>query len=85
MTRWSAGQRQCLESMGYVVPERRGASADGGPAVLRDLPLPPRVRAGLDRWMGPGWHDWAAPKLPATGAGFKRALWRRIRDWRRGA
>ena len=85
MTAWSSAQRRCLEAMGYGVPERRTVAAASGPVALRDLPLPPRLRAGLERWMGPGWQEWAAPEAPANGADFKRALWRRIRDWRRGA
>jgi hypothetical protein len=85
VTRWSPAQRQCLDAMGYVVPERRTMAVASGPVALRDVSLPPRLRAGLERWMGPGWQEWPVPDAPAMGADFKRALWRRIRDWRRGA
>lgn len=51
---------------------------------MSSLGLPPQLRGGLERWVGALWSDWPAPEGRPADAGFKRALWRRVRDWRRG-
>ncbi len=69
--------------MGYAVLERR-PSASQEAASLARVALPPGLRHGLERWVGTLWSDWPAPSGEPKDAAFKRALWRRIRDWRRG-
>ena len=46
--------------------------------------LPWRWRGGLERWVGALWAEWPSPQGRPGDAAFKRALWRRVRDWRRG-
>ena len=87
MIGWSPAQRQALEAMGFQ-PLRRIAPSVPGEAptrLLADVELPRSLRDGLERWMGPAWQQCPAPPGRFGDAAFKRALWRRIRDWRRGA
>jgi hypothetical protein len=51
---------------------------------LAAMALPPRLRGGLERWVGALWAEWPSPQGRPGDAAFKRALWRRVRDWRRG-
>ncbi|HAI58255.1 MAG TPA: hypothetical protein DCM32_00040 [Xanthomonadaceae bacterium] len=78
-------QRRALAAMGLDPLRRRAGPpvAAGGPA-LGELALPSRMRGGLDRWVGGLWSNWPAPPGQPGEAAFKRALWRRVRDWRRG-
>lgn len=76
-------QRRALAAMGYTLVQRRGDVAAAGPA-LSMLDLPPRLRGGLERWVGAQWAGWPAPEGTPADAAFKRDLWRRVRDWRRG-
>jgi hypothetical protein len=76
-------QRRALAALGYVVVAARAGGAASAPR-LADRGVPPKVRGGLDRWVGGLWGDWPAPPGADGEAAFKRALWRRIRDWRRG-
>lgn len=80
---WAPLQRRALEAMGYSLLRVREAPPRGG-APLRQHALPPRLRSGLERWVGALWNDWPAPEGRPGDAAFKRALWRRVRDWRRG-
>lgn len=81
-------QRRALEAMGFApmrlrVGERAGDPSPAG-GVLREVELPLRLRGGLERWVGAQWADWPAPPGVPGDAGFKRALWRRVRDGRCG-
>lgn len=82
---WSPLQRRALDGLGLTPMQRRGAApaAAMGPR-LASLGLPPKLRSGLERWVGALWCDWPAPEGRPADAGFKRALWQRVRDWRRG-
>lgn len=80
--RFSPLQRRALEAMGLTLLRRRTADAA---TALGEQGLPPRVRGSLERWVGGQWSEWPAPPGRPGDAGFKRALWRRVRDWRRGA
>jgi hypothetical protein len=81
--RFSPLQRRALEAMGYALVAPR-ARAGGVGGVLGQQALPPRLRSGLERWVGALWSEWPAPAGRPADAAFKRALWRRVRDWRRG-
>ena len=81
--RFSPFQQRALAAMGYALVQRRGVREAAGPA-LSTLGLPPRLRGGLERWVGAQWAGWPAPEGGPADAAFKRALWRRVRDWRRG-
>ena len=81
--RFSPFQQRALAAMGYALVQRRGAVAVSGPS-LSTLGLSPRLRSGLERWVGAQWGEWPAPGGKPADAAFKRALWRRVRDWRRG-
>jgi len=80
---WSPWQRRALEAMGHF-PLQRRSPASGSTPPLAAVPLPPRLRGGLERWVGALWAEWPAPTGRPGDAAFKRALWRRVRDWRRG-
>lgn len=80
---WSPLQRRVLEALGHSPVQRRSAGA-GMAEPLAATALPPRLRGGLERWVGALWADWPAPQGRPGDAAFKRALWRRVRDWRRG-
>jgi hypothetical protein len=80
---WSPLQRRVLEAMGLALVQPRVMPGRPG-APLRQLELPARLRGGLERWVGALWADWPAPDGRPGDAAFKRALWRRVRDWRRG-
>lgn len=80
---WTPLQRRALQAMGYALLQVRAAPARAG-VPLRQHELPPRLRGGLERWVGALWADWPAPGGRPGDASFKRALWRRVRDWRRG-
>jgi hypothetical protein len=69
--------------MGYALMQARPAPARAGASLSRHE-LPPKLRNGLERWVGALWADWPAPEGRPGDAAFKRALWRRVRDWRRG-
>lgn len=82
---FSRFQRRALEAMGYALVASRGldpAAAAGG--TLGQHGLPPHLRCGLERWVGALWSEWPVPSGAPGDAAFKRALWRRVRDWRRG-
>ncbi len=81
---WSPLQRRALASMGYTL-WRVAAAAPAQGASLGVRGLPPALRRGLERWVGALWVDWPTPEGQPADAAFKRALWRRVRDWRRGA
>jgi len=80
--RWSPLQRRALEAMGYALVAARGPTLVAGDS-LGQGELPPKLRGGLERWVGTLWSDWPAPPGQPGEAAFKRALWRRVRDWRR--
>lgn len=80
---WTPRQRRALQAMGYALLQVRAPAAQAG-AQLRQHELPPAVRDGLERWVGSLWGVWPVPEGHAGDASFKRALWRRVRDWRRG-
>jgi hypothetical protein len=80
---WSPLQRRALAAMGYGLMQPRAAPPQAGVA-LSSHALPPKLRGGLERWVGALWADWPAPEGRPGDAAFKRALWRRVRDWRRG-
>ncbi|WP_397573176.1 hypothetical protein [Silanimonas sp.] len=80
---WSPLQRRVLEALGHAPVQRRSASA-GMAEPLAAMALPPRLRGGLERWVGALWAEWPSPQGRPGDAAFKRALWRRVRDWRRG-
>lgn len=71
-------QRRALEAMGFAPMRLRAGVA------LREVELPQRLRGGLERWVGAQWAQWPAPPGVPGDAGFKRALWRRVRDGRCG-
>lgn len=75
--------RRSLEAMGYALWVRRGAVPVAAPR-LAERGLPPVLRARLERWVGALWQEWPVPEGTPRDAAFKRALWRRVRDWRRG-
>ncbi len=81
---WSPLQRRALEALGHAPVQRRTVVAPGAAAPLAALALPPKLRGGLERWVGALWSEWPAPAGRPADAAFKRALWRRVRDWRRG-
>jgi hypothetical protein len=81
---WSPLQRRALEALGLTPVQRRGSASAMTTPSLASLTLPPKLRGGLERWVGALWNDWPAPEGRPEDAGFKRALWRRVRDWRRG-
>lgn len=74
-------QRRALEAMGYSLVEMRAPQTGTGRLAQFDLPL--RLRADLDRWVGALWAEWPVPPGQPADASFKRALWHRVRDWRR--
>ena len=80
---WSPLQRRALEALGHA-PMRLRTSTASSSEPLAQMALPPRLRGGLERWVGALWSDWPAPEGRPADAAFKRALWRRVRDWRRG-
>jgi len=80
---WSPRQRHWLAAMGFVPLACRPPRAHAA-ARLGALALPARLRLRLEHWAGAAWPDWPAPAGNPAEAGFKRALWRRIRDGRRG-
>lgn len=80
---WSPLQRRALEAMGFALVQARAAAPRAGAALSRHE-LPPKLRSGLERWVGALWSEWPAPEGLPSDAAFKRALWRRVRDWRRG-
>lgn len=80
---WSPLQRRVLQALGHA-PVQRRAPVTGGAQPLAAVVLPPRLRGGLERWVGALWTEWPAPEGRPADAAFKRALWRRVRDWRRG-
>lgn len=75
--------RRSLEAMGYPLWVRRSTVLKPAPR-LAERGLPPVLRARLERWVGALWQEWSAPEGTPRDAAFKRALWRRVRDWRRG-
>lgn len=79
---WTPLQRRALEAMGYAVMQARGTGGSATP--LAEAGLPPGLRRGLERWVGALWGEWPKPAGHPGDAAFKRALWCRIRDWRRG-
>lgn len=80
---WSPLQRRALDALGFTLVEARAVPSRAG-APLRQVELPVRLRSGLERWVGGLWAEWPAPAGQPRDAAFKRALWRRVRDWRRG-
>jgi hypothetical protein len=80
----TALQQRALEALGFDLWVRRVPASAGEPVPLADLDLPPGLRARLERWVGAQWRGWPAPGGAPRDAAFKRALWRRVRDWRRG-
>lgn len=80
---WSLLQRRALDALGLAPMRPRVVAAQPG-APLARMDLPPRLRGGLERWVGGLWAEWPAPDGQPRDAAFKRALWRRVRDWRRG-
>ena len=83
MTDWSPLQHRALAAMGYSLLAVRGARAVAG-KPLATLELPKTLRSCLERWVGGQWAEWPAPEGQPGDAQFKRALWLRVRDWRRG-
>ncbi|WP_461059735.1 hypothetical protein [Silanimonas algicola] len=81
---WSPLQRRALEALGHAPVQRRTVPVPGMATPLAGLVLPPKLRGGLERWVGALWGEWPAPAGRPADAAFKRALWRRVRDWRRG-
>ena len=81
---WSPLQRRALDALGYALLQRRPAAGPSATGALGGVALPPKLRGGLERWVGALWSDWPAPAGRPSEAAFKRALWRRVRDWRRG-
>ena len=80
---WSPWQRRVLDALGHALVQRRAPALVGG-QPLSAVVLPPKLRGGLERWVGALWSEWPAPEGQPGDAAFKRALWRRVRDWRRG-
>lgn len=81
---WSPFQRRALAALGLTPMAQRGSVSPAAMTPLGSVTLPPKLRGGLERWVGGLWSEWPAPEGRPTEAGFKRALWRRVRDWRRG-
>lgn len=81
---WSPLQHRALEALGYTPVQRRSPTGRVAAGALGGVTLPPKLRGGLERWVGALWSDWPAPEGRPSDAAFKRALWRRVRDWRRG-
>lgn len=86
MSLWSPEQRRWLAALGFTpLRARDAAAAAAASRRLGELGLPTRLRSRLEHWSGAAWLDWPAPAGGPDEAGFKRALWRRIRNGRRGA
>lgn len=69
--------------MGFSLLVRRTLMGDPV-AVLLNADLPQQLRVGLERWVGAAWQEWLSPPGRPADAAFKRSLWRRVRDERRG-
>lgn len=86
MSLWSPEQQRWLVALGFTpLRARDTAVAAVVSPRLGELNLPTRLRSRLEHWSGAAWRDWPAPAGGPDEAGFKRALWRRIRNGRHGA
>lgn len=94
MPAWSPRQVQCLEAMGFALYRQVGGTPASAaveidfddplfPAVIRAAGVMPARPSEFD------WHGWAARvRLPAMAElradpRAKRALWSRLRRWRK--